>query len=342
MKYLILTLLLVSCAHKSNQSASLPERWPASSEVSDQISTPEQIMNPDVMEKLGRFSELINSDLVSKNCGPTGGDPELCAILNWAKYLGGKYKFCSEFFVSGSGEVQGLGKYVAIYIADEMKKNGTNSLIVKNFEDLIQPIDPEYMSYIEKGFAASKVKSLSLPANLEVVRESAKAVCPNYPKLSAFARLAFITQFFAALGYLESTCGKNTHNDDVDVPYGPAVCIYQLEYEVDLREWRSKSVKSNYCGVPKSEILKPEACTACAYDVFRQRIKANNTFFGHRNGLGKLVTPQYWHSLNYPMVKGYEDWMKGRGNPEISKMPFIQLRTYMSAFPLCHDKPANQ
>ncbi len=213
-------------------------------------------------------------------------DTQSCKILKFSKSKYDEYgKNCAQFFNDKDGKLGRLSILLTKQISSSIL-NEKDSPFLKSYPDLVND-----------------------------------QVCPGYEKMEATSKVAFWTWFFEIMGFFETSCNPNSKNSANDVPNGPAVGLFQLEYQKSLRKWRGPN-----CAVDEKTILTAEGNTACAVDEMKRLLKKNGVIFGQRDlKTGKLTVPNYWHALNQLPKK-----LAGNKNEVHNR-----FARYMPRFPLC-------
>ncbi len=186
-------------------------------------------------------------------------DPN-CKILQFSKEKYVEYgKSCANFFNDKDGKLGKLSLLLTKHISASILKENENSPFMKSYPDLISA-----------------------------------DMCPGYTTMKPTSKVAFWSWFFEIMAFFETSCNPNAKNSANDVPNGPAVGLYQLEYQKSLRKWRGPN-----CAVDEATILTAEGNTACAVDEMKRLLNKNGMIFGQRDPkTGKLTAPNYWHALN--------------------------------------------
>jgi hypothetical protein len=185
-------------------------------------------------------------------------DTNGCKLISWIKKKGIEYKICKDFFADDNGQLGPYGRAMAERFAVD--------------------------------FALNREKSVFYSAVPDQER-----LCPGYKEMTPMQKVAFHTWVWELTALPESTCKAEVKdNTSKAVPRGKAVCMYQLEYPKDTREWRSnrpsktnpKDEKGNgikYCAVPESEIRSLLGCTNCAFDGYKDHLISRGYLFGQWN-----------------------------------------------------------
>ena len=234
-----------------------------------------------------------------------------CNLVKWAQEEFVDFPHCARFFIEPGpqGKVGDLGKMIAKMVGEDIKKNREASVFMQNYPDWDTP-----------------------------------NMCPGFKDFTPDMKVAFYTWIYELTAFAESTCKPDIKaNVDGDVPNGPAVCMYQMEYAQDLRAWRGPNCKAQ----TKEGILTPQGCTACAFDVLKGTMIRNNRPFGVLNPeKTKRVKGSYWHSHN-PMPEaehqaGLTKYLDCKEkNPKVYKKvctldPRIKFYERLGGFPGCN------
>ena len=235
-----------------------------------------------------------------------------CQLVKWAQEEFEDYPHCARFFIEPGpqGKVGDLGKMIAKSIGEDIRKNREASVFMQDYaEDFDRP-----------------------------------NMCPGFKNFTPDMKVAFYTWIYELTAFAESSCNADVEpNTDNDVPNGPAVCMYQLEKAVALRSWRGPSCKA----LSETEILTAKGCTACAFDVLRERMTKNKRPFGVLNKeRTKRIVGSYWHSHN-PMPEaehntGLNKYLECKAkNPKVYKKvctldPRIKFYERLGGFPGCN------
>lgn len=127
-------------------------------------------------------------------------DDVSCPKLYCKKYLAWEQKnyfrlpACSGFYVDPKGKVGPLTDTVAKLVAQDIETYGNKSPFMQNYSQF-------------------------------------EAVCKNFDLMNASEKVGFYAWFFENLAFHETTCSPIPENTAANVPNGPAVGLYQLEYD---------------------------------------------------------------------------------------------------------------
>jgi len=196
----------------------------------------------------------------SMKCGPNS-DKNNCLLIEWLQWKHHDYaKNCKGFFLDENGVVGSFSKLTTGLMAEDVKKFGDQSLFMKT--------------------------------NVDFDR-----ICPNFKNFTMEQKIAFHGWIFELTAFPESTCDINV-KPNTSAPNDVAVCMYQLEKNVDKRKWRSSRFSPKRCAVSSAEILTVAGCTGCAFDEYKRKMTNDGTPFGVFDANGKKISGSYWASHN--------------------------------------------
>ncbi len=245
-----------------------------------------------ISEKDMAFLNEITSGL------KTGLNETNCTALACQKYLTWEknnymhYPACSGFFVDARGNVGPETMEIAELIAGDIKKSGNQSAFMQ-----------DYRQY--------------------------DGICPGYKKMNASERVGFYSWVFELIAFPETTCKATPENNGANVPHGPAVGLYQLEYDPMIRSWRGP-----LCAISREKILTSAGNTGCAFEIFKAHLLEYHDPFGTIDSKGRRTQTIYWQSLNpTPPVK--RKYKPTKRNPHPGEDAYHRMLRYLSFYPAC-------
>ncbi|MDR3608657.1 MAG: hypothetical protein P4M08_14940 [Oligoflexia bacterium] len=276
----IVTLLCVLAARPLLAEDSTPNFIPTHTRL-DQVACVPPAENTLSTKDIAMLTHIANG--LNEGLAPICDNANCDEFLAWAKDKSEHYPYCAPFFVDKNGKVGPLAIAMAKRVAQDIKENGTHSVFMQKY--------PQF-----------------------------QAACPGFSKMNGSEMVGFYTYFFEILAYSETTCNPSEKSYAANVPNGPAVGLYQLEYDPRLRSWRGPA-----CGVSRQEIMTAEGNTACAFDIFKAQLQAHHDPFGSINSKGLRTQTNYWQSLNPlpPSQAKYRD------------LPYNRMLHYLHFYPFC-------
>jgi hypothetical protein len=259
--------------------------------------------NPDGSPAVLTDEALLNAIIGGLN----GGLDNYChsescqKLVNWEADNARRYPYCAGFFMDEQGKPGPLATVIGKLIASDIRSNGTKSVFMEDYSQFV-------------------------------------AACPAFSKLSGPSKVGFYTWFFEVLAYPETTCNPNRRLYAPNVPNGPAVGLYQLEYDPKLRSWRGP-----HCGVSRQEIMTPQGNSACAFDIFKDQLQNYHNPFGSIDAKGRRTQTDYWQSLNPtpPPKPVHAVHVNGRlvQPKKQHETAYARVQRYLGYYPLCHPDP---